>query len=80
MMMSSKVARPELADELALTRALDLEAAEGPGRPDQLEGRLVVEGHLGLVVEVDRPPRRLAPLPPPRGPSQTASGCRARRA
>ena len=52
--------RPELADQLALPGALDLEAPEGPGGPDQLEGRHVVEGHLGLVVEVD--PRAVDPL------------------
>ncbi len=45
--------RTELADELALPRALDLEAPEGPRRADQLEGRLVVEGHLRLVVEIE---------------------------
>ncbi len=43
----------ELADELALAGALDLEAAEGVGRPDEPVGRLVVERHLVLVVEVD---------------------------
>jgi len=45
--------RAELADELALPGALDLEAAEGVGGADEPEGRLVVERHLGLVVEVD---------------------------
>ena len=38
---------PELADQLALPRRLDLEAAEGVGRPDQLEGRRVVVRHAG---------------------------------
>ncbi len=45
--------RRELADQLALPRRLDLEAAEGAGRLDQLERLGVVERHLGLVVEVD---------------------------
>ena len=54
MMRSSNRLRPELADQLALAGALDLEAAQGVGRADQPEGRLVVEGHLGPVVEVDR--------------------------
>ena len=45
--------RAELADELALARALDLEAAEGVRGPDQPERRLVVERHLLTVVEVD---------------------------
>ncbi len=46
--------RPELADELPLARAFDLEAAEGARGPDHREGRLVVQGHLGAVVEIDR--------------------------
>ena len=42
-----------LADQLALTRRLDLEAAEGLRLRDHLERRRVVEGHLHLVVEVE---------------------------
>ena len=42
--------RLELLEQLALAGRLDLEAAEGVGGPDQLEGRLVVGGDL---VEVD---------------------------
>ena len=55
-------ARPELADELALARALDLEHAQGAGGADQLVGGGVVVRHLRLVVEVDllaRDPRHL---------------------
>ena len=51
---------PGLADQLALPRGLDLEAAEGLGLRDQVEGPGVVAGHLLLVVEVD--PHALEPL------------------
>ena len=61
-MRSSKRLGPELADELALARALDLEHAQGAGGADQLVGGGVVVRHLRLVVEVDvlaRDPRDL---------------------
>ena len=44
--------RPELADELALTGRLDLEAAQGVRAADQRVGGLVVEGH-GVEVDLD---------------------------
>lgn len=56
MMRSPKRSGPNLPMSLALPRALDLEAAEGVGGPDEPEGRLVVERHLRLVVEVDLDP------------------------
>src|SRR5450756_2426000 len=45
--------RPELADQLALTRALDLEAPQRVRGPDQPERPVVLESDLRPVVEVD---------------------------
>ena len=45
--------RPELADQLALTRTLDLEAPQRVRGPDQPERPVVLEGDLRPVVEVD---------------------------
>ena len=53
MMMSSNDSEGELADQLALPRRLDLEAAERLRAPDQLVRRRVVPRHLGLVLDVD---------------------------
>lgn len=52
-MRSSNCRGPSLPMSSALTGTLDLEHPQGAGRVDEFEGRGVVVGHLGLVVEVD---------------------------
>ena len=58
-----ELGRGELADELALPRALDLEAPERAGRADHREGRRVLERDVAPVVEVDPDPLDALDLP-----------------